>query len=79
MKNAILWDMMPCGSCKSLTTATWCRIPEDGILHSHHSENLRFDIVIVMFKVHDISFSDMHLMQRIDEKYSMFKNTQSTK
>jgi hypothetical protein len=22
-----------------LTTATWCNIPEDGILHSHHHEN----------------------------------------
>jgi hypothetical protein len=27
-----------------LTRATWRRIPEDGILHSHRSENLQFYI-----------------------------------
>jgi hypothetical protein len=30
---AVVWDFMPCGSCKN--------IPEDGILHSHHRENLQ--------------------------------------
>jgi hypothetical protein len=41
MKNAIFWDVLPCGSCKNqcssktsvLTRATWRNILEDGILH----------------------------------------------
>jgi hypothetical protein len=41
MKNAVFWDVMLCGSCKNqcsfetlvLTGATWCNIPEDGILN----------------------------------------------
>jgi hypothetical protein len=85
MKNAVFWDVMPCGSVGTdiseeliiflrsvlrllitanfpsslilvtlmleaiyfsetlvLTRATWCNIPEDGFLHSHHHENLKF-------------------------------------
>jgi hypothetical protein len=41
LKNGVFWDVMPCGSCKVLTRATWCNIPEDAILHSHHCENLK--------------------------------------
>jgi hypothetical protein len=49
MKNAIFWDVTPCGSCKNrrfggtsvLTRATWRNIPEDGILNSHHCGNLK--------------------------------------
>jgi hypothetical protein len=36
-----------------LTTATWCNIPEDAILHSHHRENLKsnkvFDSWMLIF------------------------------
>jgi hypothetical protein len=51
VKNAIFWDVMPCGSCNNrhfihsseisvLTRATWHNIPEDSIVHSHRCENL---------------------------------------
>jgi hypothetical protein len=38
--NAVFWDMMPCGSCKNrrfggmsvLKRATFCHVPEEGIL-----------------------------------------------
>jgi hypothetical protein len=41
MKNAVIWDVAPCGSLKNrrfggtsvLTRVTWRNIPEDGILH----------------------------------------------
>jgi hypothetical protein len=54
MKNAVFWDDMPCGSCKDrhfggmsvLTEATWRNIPENGILHSHHCENLKSYMVV---------------------------------
>jgi hypothetical protein len=32
-----------------LARATWCDIPEDGILHSHHGEILKSFIVINKF------------------------------
>jgi hypothetical protein len=32
LKNCVLWDVTPCGSC----------IPEDTILHSHRHGNLKF-------------------------------------
>jgi hypothetical protein len=31
-----------------LTTATWRTIPENGILHSHHHENLKSSKIIVV-------------------------------
>jgi hypothetical protein len=42
MKNAVFWNVTPCGSCRNrcssktlvLTRATWHNIPEDGVLHS---------------------------------------------
>jgi hypothetical protein len=41
----VLVTLMMKALCSSetsvLTRATWCNIPEDGILHSHHSENLK--------------------------------------
>jgi hypothetical protein len=86
MKNAIYWDVTPCGSCKNrrfretcslhnflvndkvvhtsrihftvmieatrysetlvLTSATRCHITEDGIPHSHRSENLKSYIAL---------------------------------
>jgi hypothetical protein len=33
-----------------LTRATWRNIPENGILHSHHSENLKSYIVQIRFE-----------------------------
>jgi hypothetical protein len=34
------------------TRATWRNIPEDGILHSHHHENLKSYNVFGMFKIY---------------------------
>jgi hypothetical protein len=34
-----------------LTKATWCIIPEDGILHSYHRENLRSYILGISFEI----------------------------
>jgi hypothetical protein len=33
----------------TMSTATWCNIPEDGILQSHHCKNLKFYIEKSMF------------------------------
>jgi hypothetical protein len=57
MKNALFWDVTPCGSCKDLATllmnvlcssetsvptrATRRNTLDDGILHSHRPENLK--------------------------------------
>jgi hypothetical protein len=47
LKNAVFWDVMPCGSCESQFFGGTCRlhhqgekIPEYGILHSHHRANI---------------------------------------
>jgi hypothetical protein len=37
VKNAVFWDVTPCG---------WRHIPEDGILHSHRRENIKPDIAL---------------------------------
>jgi hypothetical protein len=52
-KNAVFWDVTPCGSRTTrrlggmsvLRRATRRNIPDDGILHSHHRENLKSYIV----------------------------------
>jgi hypothetical protein len=49
MKNAVFWDVTPCGSCKN-----WClggtqrrrNIQEDGVLHSHCRKNLKTYIAL---------------------------------
>jgi hypothetical protein len=49
LKNAVFWDVMPCGSCKNWHSsdtsvrirATWHNIPENSVLHSHRHENLK--------------------------------------
>jgi hypothetical protein len=33
-----------------LTRATWCNIPEDAILHSHHCENLKSYTALICSK-----------------------------
>jgi hypothetical protein len=46
MKNAVFWDVTPCGSCKNrlfggtsvLTRATRRNTPEDDILHRNELE-----------------------------------------
>jgi hypothetical protein len=53
MKNAVFWDVTPCGSFKNQRTsetsllkrATWRNIPEDIILQSHRRENLKSYII----------------------------------
>jgi hypothetical protein len=61
MKNAVFWDVIPCGlpifvtlmmeairsyETTILTKATRSHIPEDGILHSHRNENLKSYITL---------------------------------
>jgi hypothetical protein len=46
MKNAVCWDITPCGSV--LTRATRRNIPEDAIPHSHCRENLKPYIVCIL-------------------------------
>jgi hypothetical protein len=50
LKDAVFWDVTQRGSCKNqhfrgmsvLTRGTWRHIPEDGILHNHRCENLKY-------------------------------------
>jgi cytidine deaminase len=46
MKNAVFWDVTPCGACRE---ATRSHITEDGILHSHYREYLTYYKVRVSF------------------------------
>jgi hypothetical protein len=39
-----------------LTRATWCNIPEEGILHSHCCENLKYYIVAFSFLKYEKGF-----------------------
>jgi hypothetical protein len=46
IRNAVFWDVTPCGTCKKRrfggTYKTTRRtIPEDGILHGHRRENFK--------------------------------------
>jgi hypothetical protein len=49
LKNAVFWDVKPCGFCKNrrfggmsvLTISTRLNISEDGIFLSHYHENLK--------------------------------------
>jgi hypothetical protein len=48
----LMMEVLRSSKTSVLTTATWCRIPEYGILHSHHRENLKSYISRV--KIHNI-------------------------
>jgi hypothetical protein len=37
----LLMEALSSSETSALTRATWCNIPEDGILHSHLRENLK--------------------------------------
>jgi hypothetical protein len=41
LKRILSSMMLRCVAVVSFTTASGCNIPEDGILHSHHHENLK--------------------------------------
>ena len=40
LKKADFWDLAQC-VCGVNPTYTWCQIPEDCFLHSHHRESLK--------------------------------------
>jgi hypothetical protein len=48
LKNAIFWVVMPRGSFVVLSRATWHNKPEDGILHSHRHESLKFHYMLLV-------------------------------
>jgi hypothetical protein len=56
MQNSVFYDAMPCGSCKNrrsseisvVTRATRRHITEDGIHYSHGTENLKYNIFLVL-------------------------------
>jgi hypothetical protein len=58
LKNAVLWDVTPCGSCRNrhfqgmsvLTNPTRRNIPEDGILHSQCLKNLKSYLMFMVMK-----------------------------
>jgi hypothetical protein len=50
-----------------LTRATWCNIPEDGILHSHCCENLR-SYIAMMLHLSSKSLNNIYISMSITEK-----------
>jgi hypothetical protein len=44
-----------------LTRATWCNIPEDGIVHNHHRENIKS--YILMYVSSTLALLHSHLLQ----------------